>query len=248
MRFKIKFADHIVGINAEYEYVRQLCKEYIVLDEEPDFWIEPKDDDKKNYAPIISKRNNQCDECEIDSMAESMSIFSQLAERFAEYDELFIHSAIVAVDGIGYGFLAPSGIGKTTHIMLWKELLGDRCEIINGDQPLVGIKKGRIYASGTPWCGKEKYSANKIVPIKAMAFIERSETNSIERLTPLEAEKKLYYSVLFSGGMRENILPIIQLVNRLSRNVDFYLLKCNMDIEAARIAYKNMSGGFYNEA
>lgn len=244
MEFKIGFANHIVSIRTKYDYLYNLCREYIVSDGEAEFLIECEKNAKEKYSKYIKQFGS---EVAIEVGCEYLSVFSQLEERFIDCDETFIHAALCAVDGIGYGFMAPSGTGKTTHIMLWKKLFGEKCEIINGDHPLVGVKTNRVYASGTPWCGKERFSINKTVPVKAMAFLERSETNSIERLTPTEAEKRLYYSIILSGGMTEDIMPTIRLMNRLSRSIDFYVLRCNMDIEAAQVAYKTMSGGFYNE-
>lgn len=246
MEFKIKLAEHIVGIRAKYDYIQELCGKYVTKAENADFWIEMNKEDEETYSEVLERFGADFVGVDKNAGIESAAIFSKLEEVLVKKGETFIHSAVCAVDGVGYGFSAPSGTGKTTHMLLWKKLLGDRCEIINGDHPLISVRESGIYASGTPWCGKEGYSENKSVPIRAIAFIEQSKENKIEKLTASEAEKRLYYSVLLSPKMTKNIIPMIKVIGKMSRCIDFYLLKCNMNIDAAELSYNIMSGGNKN--
>ena len=36
-----------------------------------------------------------------------------------------------------YLFCGSSGTGKTTHMLLWQKMLGDRFKFINGDKPII---------------------------------------------------------------------------------------------------------------
>ena len=70
-------------------------------------------------------------------MAANFCGFRALAEQLPAFDAFVLHSACFDVDGVGVAFAAHSGTGKTTHMMLWQQLLGDRMTIVNGDKPIV---------------------------------------------------------------------------------------------------------------
>ena len=61
------------------------------------------------------------------------------------YNGAVLHSATFSVDGRGIAFGAFSGTGKTTHMTLWKEMLGERFQIINGDKPFVRFVDDKLY-------------------------------------------------------------------------------------------------------
>ena len=51
---------------------------------------------------------------------------------------------------------APSGTGKTTHYVRWKQLCGDEIQILNGDKPvLFARQEGDVTVHPSPWHGKE---------------------------------------------------------------------------------------------
>ena len=91
---------------------------------------------------------------------ESLAIYRKIAEKVIEYNGFLLHGVVVEVNKCGIAFLARSGVGKSTHVMLWKELLKNKLTIINGDKPLVRIIDGKIFAYGTAWAGKEKLHKN----------------------------------------------------------------------------------------
>ena len=68
---------------------------------------------------------------------EFILVLREISERLPYYNAFLFHSACFDVDGIGVAFAAHSGTGKTTHMTLWKQLLGDRMTVVNGDKPIV---------------------------------------------------------------------------------------------------------------
>ena len=83
-------------------------------------------------------------------------------------------------------------------------------------------------------------------PLRAIAVLERSPENRIAPLSSAEAMPHLLsqtYRMQDVGKMRKTLI----LLDRLSRNVGLYRLGCNMDPEAADVAYKGMKG-IENEA
>ncbi|MEE0868112.1 MAG: hypothetical protein UIL37_07435 [Clostridia bacterium] len=155
---------------------------------------------------------------------------------------MLMHCAAVSVDNEAYLFTAVSGTGKTTHINLWREKFKDRCFVVNGDKPIIRRIDGKFYVCGTPFMGKENYGTNKMVPIKAICILERGKQNEIKKIAPHEAISTILVQTLRTNDMEE-MEKMLSLSDKLLSAVPFYKLKCNMDIEAAEVAYEAMSKG-----
>lgn len=177
-----------------------------------------------------------------DDMREYMLMGKHFYEMLITHDGMMLHASAVVVDDRAYLFSAPSGTGKSTHTSLWLKLFGARAYILNDDKPAIRAIDGRAYAYGTPFSGKYDISENRRVPIAGIAFIERSETNSIERMPSARA----VFSLLNQTARPES--P--DLYARLLRNLDavlqcvpVYTLRCNMDTQAAAVSYDAMLKG-----
>ena len=177
-----------------------------------------------------------------DAYIESYTLFDTFCTRVIDFDAAVFHAALISFDGQGVAFAALSGTGKTTHIRLWKKLFSDRVEIINGDKPLFTLRDGKFFASGMPWCGKENWGCNKTVPLKAVCFIERAEQNSI---SPLTENREIMSRLFLQLAMPEEqhlMVKYLEFANKLIKTVPFFLLRCNMDINAAYIAHDGIFG------
>ena len=139
-------------------------------------------------------------------------------------------------------FTAKSGTGKSTHIKLWQQLLGDKVIIVNGDKPILRKVDGKILCYGTPWCGKEKYNVNKSVELSCICFLNRAKDNSIHKYDVSKAAKNIVHQIVVPKSP-ENVLKILELLDYTLTNVDVWDLYCNMDIQAAQLSYNTMKGG-----
>lgn len=237
--FKIKIADFIVEIRNKYNHIKNLCADYIVEDGTPDLVMECTDED------ITAEIDNYDDPSYANSgYSESICIYRKLCLQLPIYDAFLMHSAVIEVDGNAYAFTAKSGTGKSTHICLWKKLLGDKVIVVNGDKPILRFIDGELYVYGTPWCGKEGWNTNKRSKFKGLCFLERAEENKISPLDKTKAAERIMNQVLMPTTPMEAIATL-DLIDRMLKKVDTWLLGCNMDIEAAKIAYENMSGEKY---
>ena len=153
---------------------------------------------------------------------------------------LLMHGAVVAVDGQAYLFTAKSGTGKTTHTRLWLRQFGVRAVMVNGDKPLIHITRKGATVYGTPWDGKEHLSRNIACPLKAVCILTRSETNHIERISPKEALTMLCQQS-YRPAQPAALRKTLALVDLLSSSVPLYKLGCNMEPEAALVAYHGMN-------
>lgn len=154
---------------------------------------------------------------------------------------MFLHASLIEVDKKGIAFTALSGTGKSTHTLLWQKLLGEQMEIINGDKPLIRFIDGVPYGYGTPWNGKEKLGCKKHVEMKHICFIERCDKNSCEKITAKDALERIF-SQIFVPSEPVAALKTLDLLNDLLNKCTIWNVKCNTDIEAAKVAYNTILG------
>lgn len=176
------------------------------------------------------------------SYLEFIYAYRKLAEWLPLHNAFVLHSAVFDVDGTGIALAAHSGTGKTTHMLLWQKLIGDRLKIVNGDKPIVRFfddDPETPYAYGTPWSGKERLGCNMRTPLKHICFIERAEQNSCEAISKAEAADLLFNQVYMPKDPQA-ALNTLQLINRLIFCCKLWKIKCNMDIEAAQTAYNKI--------
>ena len=181
-----------------------------------------------------------------DDLREYMLMGKAFYEKLIEFGGMMLHASAVVVDDRAYLFSAPSGTGKSTHTELWLRLFGTDAYILNDDKPALRVVDGTLYAYGTPFSGKYDISENRRVPLAGIAFIERSETNSIARM----AQNKAIYSLLNQTARPASVSlysVLLQNLDRVLRLTPIYQLKCNMDIEAAHVAYETMRKGNCDE-
>ena len=137
-------------------------------------------------------------------------------------------------------FTAQSGVGKTTHLRLWLDQIPGAF-VVNGDKPLLRFQDGNWQACGTPWAGKEGMQTNVIMPLSAICFLERGKQNEIERVPFME-----YYPLLFQQIYRspepESMIKTMELLKKIGGTVPLFRLRCNMEPEAARVAFHGVFG------
>lgn len=235
-------AGHIIKIESIYKRVHHLCCEYR-CNKSPELFI------FINYEDIIkeqqiSARNDKKAGRLIQNYSEdyleTLAVYRKLSEQLIEYDIVLFHGSVVAVDGIGYLFIANSGTGKSTHTKLWMEQFKERAVMINDDKPLLKITESGILAYGTPWDGKHHRSTNTVVPLKVICLLHRAEENYVEK-----AEKYSIYPMILQQIYRptdeEKLKKTLSLFDRLLTRVELYSLYCNMEPEAAMVAYREMN-------
>ena len=138
-----------------------------------------------------------------------------------------------------------SGRGKSTHAKNWLTYYPDRARIINGDEPIIRRVDGIYRAYGTPFCGKERYNINTSAPLQGLCYLQRGETNAIERMEPTEAFAYLMTDYQNYGTIQEeNRLQYMDLLTDFVEKIPVYILTCNQDPEAARVAFEGMRDGW----
>ena len=171
---------------------------------------------------------------------EYLAILRCISEWLPLHNAFLLHSACFDVEGTGVAFAAHSGTGKTTHMNLWQKLLGDKMVVVNGDKPIVRFfddEPETPYAYGTPWNGKEHLGQNMRTKLQHICFIERSETNFVE---PMKKEDviDLMFNQVYMPKDPVAVMNTMQLIDRLLSCCKLWKIHCNMEDEAAKIAYE----------
>ena len=238
-----RMAERNIGIESLYERVHTRCAAYRT-EGAPDFIVgtTPADID---FERVQSAREDQLEGRQprpwSEEYLEELAIYRKIAERMPAYDTFLVHGSAVAVDGWGYLFTAKSGTGKSTHARLWQELLGDRLVYVNDDKPLIRIAPDGAVIYGTPYDGKHHRSSDVAVPLRAVCFLRRGRENSIRACSTRDAFPRLLQQV-YTPADQEALRRTLSLLQALTVRVRFYELACNMDPEAARVAFEGMGG------
>lgn len=243
---KYRLAGVVVQIESIYEEVHALCCDYRC-----------SDDTVAQISVHITQRDIEAEQVKSDQEAalegntpvsygpaylETLAVYRKIAkEMLLEHDILLFHGSAIAVDNEAVLFTAKSGTGKSTHTRLWREMLGERCYMVNDDKPLLRVGEELTEVCGTPWNGKHRLGKNCIVPLKAICILERGEANEITRLTPKEALPMLLQQS-YRADNPKTMLQLLKVIDKMAKNVAFYRLKCNMDPEAAELSYNTMLG------
>ncbi len=225
--FRVKLAGKVIGISPVSSNPAIFCKEFLT-DEEPEIIIELTEDDLEAERQIEGLTGR-------DKRMENMALCRKITDALLEYDVIYFHGSCIAVDGRGYIFAAPSGIGKSTHTRLWRERLGDRAEMVNDDKPFLKISDDGVTAYGSPWNGVYHLGGNISVPVSAICLMDRDETNHIEHLTAEEAYPYLLGQTYRPKNEYE-FRKTLSLVDLLSKKVQLFRLGCNMEPEAADVS------------
>ncbi len=235
--FKIKIADIVVEIDNVHGHIEYVCKDYLYEGDGCDFKV-------ATSKEIIEEERTKLKEQEgySDAYVENISIYRQICLNLLKYDAFVMHAAVIGVGDSAYAFTAKSGTGKSTHISLWKQLLGDKVYVINGDKPILRFIDGKLYVYGTPWCGKEMWNTNTRAELKGLCFLERGEQNQIEKMTTSDSATLIIKQILIPNNSF-GVIKTFELVDKMLKNTAIWKLKCNVSLEAAMIAYNAMNGG-----
>lgn len=241
--FCLNIAERNIEVSTNYATTQAYCERFL-SEGKADFSITITPED------IVFEREKSARETGLegkpvryfsDAYSEVTAVQRKITEELFRYDTLLFHGSVVAVDGQAYLFTAKSGTGKSTHTRLWREMLGDRAVMVNDDKPFLEIKPEGVTAWGSPWMGKHRLGANIGVPLKAICILERGEEN---RISPIRAQEAL--PMLMQQSQRpqkaQNYPEYLELIDKLAGKVAFYRMACNMDPQAAEMAYRAMSG------
>lgn len=238
--FKICLANKRIQISCYYKHVVSLCKDYYAFFNKPDFLVESDIDfmqeaisscSEKWFFDALIKKGIAVEHVSL----ESFFIYRKIAEKMLDYNIILLHGAAIAIKNRSYVFMAPSGTGKTTHVLNWKKIIPETV-VINGDKPLVDVDQKLIF--GTPWCGKEGFNTNSSATIAGLISLERGLVNHISPTTFHEILPALIQQTYIPKDA-DSAIKVYHLLGELN-HIPCYKLTCNMDVDAALVAYEGI--------
>lgn len=161
-------------------------------------------------------------------------------DRLTELGGAVLHGSAIAYLDQGIVFSANSGTGKSTHARLWRESFGSKVSIVNDDKPAIRFYDGIPYIFGTPWSGKSDLNQNIQVPLKALVFLQRAETNRLERLNLRESIFHLMGQISRPYYDEKVGIKTIAIIEKLVQTAPVYRLHCNRTQEAVRTVYQQL--------
>lgn len=234
-RFKIRMAQLNIEMKSRYGQAKPFCRDYLLTDDDPvDLIAETNDFEiQKDRAAVPDSTMAQ---------AEILCLYRSIAEQIPLYDRMVFHGAAISFDDKAILFTAPSGTGKSTHILQWRRHFGKRVDIVNGDKPILYASPEGFLVCSTPWAGKECWQKNRIVPLSALCLLKRGDENRCERVDA---------SLHVEEVMRQIYLPenaaacakTLELADKLLQTVPLYELHCTISPEAAIVAKRAILGG-----
>ncbi len=235
----IRLADFNILIRARHRYTATLCKAYMTPDplteETADLTVAASEEEialELQRNPVRMPPG----------YPESICIYREICRRLPPLGGMLLHSAVISDGERGYAFTANSGVGKTTHVKLWQKAFGDEIRIINGDKPILRKRDGVWYAYGTPWCGKEGWNVNTAVPLAAICFLRRGETNSIAPFGAERAVAEIMPQLLLPDDPL-CLMATLDMLDGILTEIPLFELYCTISDEAARLARAAMTPG-----
>jgi hypothetical protein len=235
-KFLCKVAGLVYEVEYQYPYTKKKFKDYLIDSSDVNQEIIRITYDSKDLEEVLKLAPGVSG-----GYQEYACIFDKIASGLLEQEMILMHGALIEYEGDGFIFTAPSGTGKTTHIVLWRKYLGEKVVIVNGDKPELAIEDDSVVAYGTPWCGSEGWQVNKSVPLKGICFIRRGTENRIKEISPGEYIEHLIQQFYFD--IRSGEMPkVLEFINKIVERVPFYLLECDISEEAAKCSFEKMTG------
>ncbi len=227
---KLLLADLVIEIDNRYDYIPTNCADYIYNGDKPtDIFVKVSEQE-------LEKERNSSETQFPTGYLEYICAYRQIATKLLDFDAFVMHGTVIKVENKGIIFTALSGTGKTTHMLYWQKMLGDKLTIINGDKPIIRFFDGVPYAYGTPWAGKEGYNTNDRTELNDICLIERAEINEVVPLTGIQVVS-VFVKQIYQPSAPDAVLKTYDLADKLLRYCNLRKIRCIKDISAAKTAY-----------
>jgi hypothetical protein len=109
--------------------------------------------------------------------------------------------------------------------------------IVNGDKPIVHVTDGGARVCSTPWAGKEGMNRNVSRDLAGIVLLRRGEANRIREVKPGEHFAAIMAQTYFPKDALARI-KTLELLDKLSKQVKFYVLECNISNDAAKTSFE----------
>lgn len=232
-----KIADIITDIKLKFRYFESIAEDYLYTGNEP---VQIKISIREDYIRKRAEKNTHITLGDL----ETIFLADSFNKKILKYNAIFLHSSAILYKGKAYLFSADSGVGKSTHTKLWIKKFGkENVQIINDDKPIIRFIDNDWYVYGSPFDGGSGINKNIRAILGGIIFLERAEENSISKLNKNEVFSRIYKNTIKIALDNEYANYMLTTANKLISENNFYLLKCNMNVESAEICERFLNNG-----
>ena len=231
VNFKIKIADIVVEVNAFNESTKKYCLDFL-SNEDSNYVITMTREDLENEVHIQ-------EDGKVYASEEISALYRKIANLFIERNIVVMHGSSFKVGDCAFIVTARSGVGKSTHVNLLRQLLGNEFSYINDDKPLLEVNDDNCMLYSSPWNGKERRGNNTSAPLKAIIFLNRGD-NTYRKI---DNKQEIYFKLLTQiylptdKSKREKALKIIDV---LLKRLNFYEINVNKELDSASMTYERI--------
>lgn len=239
--FTIKIGNIVAEVQANHSYLKNICEPYFTTENANCHICIDKSSVENELKSVYEIRNatELRPEDTAEWFLEVYALLHKLLPILPEYDMLFIHGSAIRYRGKAYIFVAPSGTGKSTHTRFWRECYGDEVTVINDDKPFLAFRNDMVFLCGTPWRGKHNIGQNLEVELGGICILSRGESNCICQIDPSDAVTEIIKQTNLHE-YKDNVLPALNLIDKLLKKVPVYRLSCTPTLEAAEVCRKEI--------
>lgn len=229
--YRFMLAGYCVECSFLYSETRQYFQTYPNCDTSPEFKIQITKETILDAATQYEMGTNPeyIEYCELSNRASDLLL---------SYACCAFHCAVILWEGKAYAFTGSSGVGKTTHMILWMLEYGQKVQPLNGDKPFLKIEKdGSLWVCSSPWNGKEGIGSVQTAPLAGIVLLKQGNVNQIRPLTIREALFPIYQQLLFSRATADQVYNAFALEEVLLTQIPVWeCINCG-DHEAARLCH-----------
>ncbi len=157
-----------------------------------------------------------------------------------------LHASAVSFDDEAILFAGRSTVGKSTQSTMWRFYFKDRVQLINDDKPLVFVKSGMLFVTGSPFSGKDSLSRNITRRIRMIAFLEKERAPFIEHLDS-KTKVELIFRNTINIGHAETIDNIVSIITKIVDEVDIIRFYATKNYDSVEYLEKYLKGEFEDE-
>ena len=165
MEFTIYMAGLYIKVNSLYLQIWYMCRNYICdknkrLHNAIDLTITVTQSDIDDFKSLPENRLLlEKEEIIDDEHIELVVVHKKISEALINKGMLLFHGSVVVTNNEAFMITGPSGMGKTYRSRQWIANIPGSY-YLNGDKPYLIFRDDKIFACGSPWCGKEGLNNN----------------------------------------------------------------------------------------
>lgn len=139
------------------------------------------------------------------------------ANWLGRYRDILLHASGIAVDGKGYAFVGPSGVGKSTLAGFLSKEAG--VTVLGEDQLVLRLLDNRFWIFGTPWHENRSLCTPLGVPIEKILFLDKKDEDTLSAVTAMEGVTRLLQTAFIPYYRPELLDGILERLDTLANSV-----------------------------